>query len=228
MKILPAIKLSVCLFAYSLLWAVLLLHLSIDQVTAGCEHSELNLSSEVIPKNSIRYRDSRSPAWKANWDQGRKLFRQKKYAQAEKEYELLLLQKKNIAQARWEYVFILMQQKQWRKAETELAVLIARNPHRPDYLLAKAKITLETGDLNIAAAIFDRLYRQQRGMNTCREDLTLILSGYIAVLEKMKKFDTLLPLMEELKILQPPGYTIRKKAATIAMENDGASAIKKQ
>ncbi|MCI5146213.1 MAG: tetratricopeptide repeat protein [Candidatus Electrothrix sp. AR3] len=210
-------------FSYLLFGLVLLLHCSINQALAAeCEHNGFNLAAEAIPTYSVSYQNNYAPPWKANWDQGRKLFRQKKYQQAKKQYELLLRQKKNIAQARWEYVFILMQQKQWREAEHELALLLAKDPQRPDYLLAKAEITLKSGELNLAAEIFSQLYQQQRRINTCQEDLIEILSGYIITLEKLKRFETLLPLMEELKILQPPGYHLHKTATTIAMENKGS------
>ena len=200
---------------------------SSSMAATGCEQSDFHLAVEAIPPHSLTYRNNYAPAWKANWDKGRKLFHQKQYEQAAKQYEQLLRQKENIVQARWEYIFVLMRQQQWKKAERELAILLAQNPQRPDYLLAKAEINLENGQLKIAAETFDRLYRQQRLVNRCQEDLIRILSGYVVALEKMKRFDILLPLMEELKILQPPGYNLQEKTATIAMEKDGHSEPKK-
>ncbi|MCI5224088.1 MAG: hypothetical protein D3924_15810 [Candidatus Electrothrix sp. AR4] len=182
-----------------------------------CEHAGYNFSSGLIPQHSIVYQDDRAPKWKKNWDLAREFFQLNKYDQALAEYEQLLRRKNNVSQARLEYIILLMRSKQWAKARRELAVLIAQEPERPEHQFVQAEIVSGIGELNNAERLYAQLYQQQKDKNCCEVDLAEILSGYISILERLKKTDALLSFMEELITLRPQDYALQKKTASVAM-----------
>jgi tetratricopeptide (TPR) repeat protein len=210
---------------YLFLTAVLLLPMLPSRLPA-VECGQTRFNSVQVPGHPIIYQDKRAPEWKKNWDQARQLYQQKKYDQARVQYELLLARKNTIEQARWEYVTILMRLEEWQKAETELSVLFAQAPDRPEYLLARAEIALGSNDFAAAADCYARLYEQQQSIPVCKEDRIRILSGYISALEGAGKIEELLPLLEELVVLNPGDYALCKKTAAIAMaESDTDRAL---
>ena len=177
-----------------------------------------SFSSVEVPDHFISYQDDSAPEWKNLWDQARKLYNQKKYGQAQIQYELLLASKDNIDQARWEYVSVLICRKLWQRAGVELAVLISHDADRPEYQLARAEVALGRGDFNNAVKVYAPLYAQQCAVGGCTENKIRILSGYITALEGLGRVDTLIPLMEQLVRLRPEDFALQQKIADTALE----------
>ena len=189
---------------------------------AECNQTVFNIHLDLLPDYSITYQDGKLPEWKKIWDLGRELLQQKKFDKAQVQYELLLSLKDNIDQARWEYAAILTGRQQWQKAETELAVLIAHEPDRPEYQLAAAEISLRVDDFSLAVKLFSRLYQQfaENGENHCVDDKVRILSGYITALDGIGNDEKILPLIEQLVVLQPKNDDLQKRVAALVLNQN--------
>ena len=194
------------------------IHLPSVLPAADCRQKVPSFSSGQVLGHFITYKDAPDPEWKKTWDQARKLYTQKKYGQAQIQYELLLAGKNNIDQARWEYVTILICRKQWQRAGVELAVLISHDPARPEYQLARAEVALGRGDFSSAVKLYAQLYAQQCAVGGCTGDKVRILSDYITALEGLGRITTLIPLMEQLVRLRPKDYALQKRIADTAMK----------
>ncbi len=206
---------------YIFLSATLLLMLSIPLSASGmeCDQNVLDFGSGQVPAHFILYQDDLAPEWKKIWDQARSLYKQKKFEQAQVQYELLLARKENVDQARWEYVSTLICLEQWQKAETELGMLINHDPDRPEYQLAQAEIALGIGDFSSAVKVYAPLYEQCK-VNGFNDDTVRILTGYIAALEGLGRVEVLTPLMQQLIRLRPDDYELQKRSADIAIKNN--------
>jgi tetratricopeptide (TPR) repeat protein len=206
---------------YIFLSATLLLMLSLPLSVSGveCYQNVLDFGSGQVPGHFILYQDDLAPEWKKIWDQARSLYKQKKFKQAQVQYELLLARKENVDQARWEYVSTLICLEQWQKAETELGMLINHDPDRPEYQLAEAEIALGNGDFSSAVKVYAPLYEQCK-ISDSNEDTVRILAGYIAALEGLGRVEVLTPLMQQLIRLRPDDYELQKRSADIAIKNN--------
>ncbi len=206
---------------YLFLSATLLLMLSLPLSVSSveCDQSVLNFGSGQVPGHFIVYQDDLVPEWKKIWDRARSLYKQKKFGQAQVQYELLLARKENVDQARWEYVSILMCLEQWQRAVAELGVLISHDPDRAEYQLAGAEIALGRGDFSSAVKVYAPLH-EQCIVTGCNDDTIRILTGYIAALEGLGRVEVLMPLMEQLIRLRPDDYALQKRSADIAIKND--------
>lgn len=184
-----------------------------------CEQILLHPGSAQVPDTFISYSDDTAPEWKKIWDRARSLYRQKKFAQAGTQYELLLTRKENIDQARWEYVSVLMCLSQWQRAEVELGMLTSHHPERIEYQLAGAEIAFRSGDYTSAVQEYASLYHQST-LSGCNEDMVQILTGYIEALEGLGRIEALIPLMEQLIRLRPEDQALQLKLADIAVMNN--------
>ena len=195
--------------------------LSIPVSVSGgeCDQNILDFGSGQVPGHFITYQDDLAPEWKKIWDQARSLYKQKKYKQAQVQYELLLVRKENIDQARWEYVSTLICLEQWQKAEAELGVLISHDPDRPEYQLAEAEIALGSGDFSSAVKVYAPIYKQSK-VSGCNDDTVRILTGYTQALGGLGRFEVLTPLMQQLIRLRPDDYELQKRSADIAIKNN--------
>lgn len=115
-------------------------------------------ASSLVPDRDIQYQGSHIPQWKKIWDQARSFSRQEKYEQALVQYELLFLQKENITEAIWEYVSILLHLQRWQQANLHLPNLISRESENRGYLLAQARVYMETGQIDRAVDMYGNLY----------------------------------------------------------------------
>ena len=199
----------------------LLLMLSMPLSASGieCDQNILDFGSGQVPGHFILYQDDLAPEWKKIWDQARSLYKQRKFEQAQVQYELLLARKENVDQARWEYVSTLICLEQWQKAETELGMLINHEPDRPEYQLAEAEIALGSGDFSSAVNVYAPLYEQYK-VSGSNDDTVRILTGYIGALEGLGRIEALTPLMQQLIRLRPDDYELQKKSAYIAIKNN--------
>jgi len=205
---------------YLFLSATLLLMLFLPLSASGveCEQTVLNFGSGQVPSHFIIYQDDLAPEWKKIWDRARSLYKQKKFSQAQVQYELLLARKENVDQARWEYVSVLICLEQWQRAEAELGMLISHDPDRAEYQLAGAEIALASGDFSSAVKVYAPLY-EQCIVSGCNDDTIRILTGYITTLEGLGRVEVLIPLMEQLIRLRPDDYALQKRSAEIAIKN---------
>jgi tetratricopeptide (TPR) repeat protein len=188
--------------------------------SAQCSRPVFDFGSGTIDDHFVvTSTDVSVPRWKKDWDRARKLYADRKFAAAQKEYERVLARKDNVDQARWEYITLLMCRELWDKAASELDILVSHDGERPDYLLAGAEITLGRGEYLEAVRLFADLYSRQcdtGGEDRVRER---ILTGYIAALEGVGRVEVLVPLLEQLIRLRPHDTGLQKQLAGAALAN---------
>ncbi len=168
-----------------------------------------------IPDRDVQYaKNSTLPRWKVDWDQARALYRSGKTGQALVQYELLLQKKSTIDEARWEYAGLLIEEKRWQQAGNELDTLLAREPDNRNYLLARAKVSLEEGFAEQAVKQYGQLYEGSPSGTDAVEALT----GLIAALDKMGNREAQLPLLEQLVLRKPDDLSLLKQIGKLALE----------
>ncbi len=193
------------LFTYLFLSLALVLSLSlVDFVSADGQIK--NKAIHIVPDRDISYETTEITKWKATWDQARFLSRQKKFEHALSSFELLLANKPSLDEARWEYTSVLLHLHRWKQAGRELDLLLFNAPDNRKYLLAQAKVALETGELLFSVRLFSQIYATA----PAEQDAEQALSGLIRALEAQNDVFHLLPLSEQLLLLQPKNLKLKK------------------
>lgn len=172
------------------------------------------IQEELVPDHEIKYEEKLSPNWKVNWDLARSLYRDKKYPEALVQYELLLAEKENIDEARWEYASILMFLGRWENAKGELEKLLAIEPENNRYQIAMAQVSLETGNVEYAVA----LYTQLLDRPISDPDKVMILEGLIKACELQQQKDKIPQLLAELVSLKPQDQALLLKQINLELE----------
>lgn len=170
-------------------------------------------AAQEVPARDVRYEETQSPEWKANWDLARKLYREKKYREALVQYELLLSQKESVDEARWEYATLLLRQERWQHAGEQIEKLLANDPDNLEYLFAMAEVDMKTARIEDAIGRYQRLY-----IITAREQENIkALEGLIAALEAREMRREVQFYLEKLIALQPERSDLRLKLAGLAL-----------
>ncbi|WP_456384620.1 tetratricopeptide repeat protein [Desulfolithobacter sp.] len=169
-----------------------------------------------VPERDIAYPDLLAPAWKQTWDLARQLVRDRKLDEARIQYQLLLGKKPGVDEARWEYTTILIEQKHWDEAGRQLEQLLEHDPENGKYVLALARVSLMTGNYDRALSLYGQFYERNpdspRAVNA--------LHGLVTVLERQKRPEMVLPLVEQLMLREPQNRALQLKAARLALELD--------
>ncbi len=175
----------------------------------------MNKTQSSVPDRDVQYdKSSNLPQWKIDWDQARALYRQGKVGQALVQYELLLQRKGTVDEARWEYTCLLIQEKRWQQAGDELDTLLAREPDKHKFLLARARVSLEQGLAEQAVKLYGQLYESSPSGDDALEALT----GLVAALAKMGNREAQLPLLEQLVLRKPGDLSLLKQLGGLALE----------
>ena len=169
---------------------------------------------KLVPDHEIQYEEILSPNWKVNWDLARSLYRDKKYPEALVQYEILFTQKENIDEARWEYVTILIYLNRWDNAKSELEKLLATEPESIVYRLAMAQVSLETGNLDGAIAIYSQLH----GLLISNAEKVLVLKGLVKGYELRGQIAEAAVLLQQLISLEPQDIDLQLKQAELELK----------
>lgn len=197
----------------------LLLALGLGPVPAGGGQSEPNPPAEGtlgVPDRDIAYSGLLAPAWKQTWDLARQLVRERKLGEARIQYQLLLEKKPGVDEARWEYTTILIEQEHWDEAGRQLEQLLEHDPENGKYVLALARVSLMTGNYDRALSLYGQFYER----NPDSPRAVKALHGLVTVLERQKRPEMVLPLVEQLMLREPENGALQLKAARLALELD--------
>jgi len=139
------------------------------------------------------------PEWKVLWDKARENVRENQYPKASKLYEKILKEKPNIEEANWEYCKVLLKTENFSSAAKIIISLVEKDPLRIEYLLAAGMLTLQQKHYGSAVKYFGKVYElDPGGINS-----TAALAGLIDSLKGEGKYETVLPLLEQLHIRDP-------------------------
>ncbi|WP_457574613.1 tetratricopeptide repeat protein [Desulfolithobacter sp.] len=169
-----------------------------------------------VPERDIAYPGLLAPAWKQTWDLARQLVRERKLGEARIQYQLLLEKKPGVDEARWEYATILIEQKHWDEAGPQLEQLLEHDPENEKYVLALARVSLMTGNYDRALSLYGQFYER----NPDSPKAVKALHGLVTVLERQKRPEMVLPLVEQLMLREPGNSALQLKAARLALELD--------
>lgn len=168
----------------------------------------------TVPDRDITYsRENKEPDWKTDWDQARDLCRRGLFGQALVQYELVLKKKSTVDEARWEYVSLLMRKQRWQQAGKELDTLLAHDPGKRKFLLARAMVFLQEDQLEQAVILYSRLHKE-----SSKTDIQEVLIGLISALDRQGNSKAQLPLLEELVRLKPGDLALVKQLAGLTLE----------
>ncbi len=169
---------------------------------------------KLVPGQEIEYEGKLSPDWKANWDVARSLYREKKYAEALVQYEILFTQKENIEEARWEYVSILMYLERWENAKAVLEKLLATDPESVRYQIAMAQVNRANGDSDKAIDLYLQLRKEQ----IQERDLVLVLEGLVEAYEMEGRKNETADHLEQLARLKPGDRNLQIRLVALQLE----------
>ncbi len=176
------------------------------------------LQAAIAPERDVIIVDnpekSENPAWKAIWDQARKLSREGKFEEAAEKYTKLLGVKPNIEEARWEYCKVLIELKRWADAGLNLENLLEIDPNRTDFLLQAGAVALNNKQYQQATKYFGQVYEKGPFDPSAVE----ALAGLVSALEGLGKKTEAFPLMQQLYLRTPNDAHVLLRLARLAKD----------
>jgi len=169
-----------------------------------------------VPDHEVQYEDTLSPDWKKNWDLARELYRDKKYREALIQYELLLSQKESCDEARWEYATLLIRQAKWQQAGEQLDMLMTNDPDNRDYRFALAEVDGNTGKIDKAVELYQKLY----ATSTETSVTVRALEGLVRSFEQKDDSREVSLYLEKLIAQKPDVPELRIKLARLYLESN--------
>jgi len=167
------------------------------------------------------------PEWKLHWDKGRTLVGAEKFLQAASVYSELIKNKPNIEQANWEYCKVLLKTGDFKTVAKIISILLQKNSHKIEYLLAGGQAAAQAKDWEMAARYYGRVLEKDP-----TGDLSVAaLEGIVGSLRNMGKKEFALPLAENLLCRQPENFKLLEEIALDAIntgQNEKARQLYKK
>jgi tetratricopeptide (TPR) repeat protein len=195
----------------SVLVFLLFFHVFLPVPGHAAEPSASPQGTQGVPARTIQLEENHDVAWKALWDQGRELARNRRLAEAVPVYESLLGMREGLEAARWELVTILLQLRREEGALPHLELLVEAAPGNFQYLLALAEASRGQGNDARAAELYKKVLQREPNNRQA-------LRGAASALLAQQKKGEAAAMLEALLRREPARLALREELANLYFE----------
>ncbi len=170
-----------------------------------CTRAEITANKEVV----VLGFETDVPKWKSLWDMARAHYRAEKYPEAASLYSELFKLKPDIEQANWEFCKVLQKTGDFKMAGKLIVILLDKDHHRIEYLLAGGQIASQNKEWEAAGGYYGQVLEKDPGGETTNR----ALEGLQASLRNNGKIGSALSIAEMLLARQPDNLKLLQDSA---------------